>query len=796
MSQASSQDQLSLTEHSLASYLPAATAAALSKHLGLTTVGQALEYYPRKYLPRGQLTSFADLLPDQEVTILARVLNVQTRKLRSRRGSITDVTITDQLADTDPDQQLMAESVGSYAPLAGLWQDSSLLEQEPHTMTLSFFNAWTAARQIHPGDQVMFSGKVSSYRGQLTLTNPHYAVLAENRDRSLSAAELSQAQSQAAAPIPVYRATGRFPTDRIEAAIAELLQRLPLEDLPDPLPQTVRKKRKIPGLAWTYSAIHRPDTEESWRAAQYFLRYREAFILQSALAQISAARASQHALARPYRSQGLADQLLDRLPFELTQGQRRVSTQISADLAATSPMNRLLQGDVGSGKTVLALLAMLQVVDGGGQAALLAPTEVLAEQHYRSVCTALGDLLADQPGQKPADVAQADLGQQPQKVRVVLLKSLMPAADKRQVLLEIASQGAHIVIGTHALLSQSVRFAQLGLVVVDEQHRFGVEQRDALRGPQNSLVHRLVMTATPIPRTVAMTAFGDLDLSVLDQLPAGRQKIKSYVVPLAEHPSWEQRLWQRAREEIDAGHQVYVVVPKIGDDEEENCAGEQAEFFAAREVELVEEDSRVLHSVHGLTEQLKGRAELAGVRIASLHGRMESSQKSGVMNDFTAGSIDLLVCTTVIEVGVNVPNATLMIIMDADRFGISGLHQLRGRIGRGSLPGTCLLVTAQPAQGVSRQRLDAVAQTADGFELARIDLEQRREGDILGAAQSGKKSRLKLLRALADAPLIEKAREDARALFAEDSQLANYPELTQALAQDLDPDRQAFLGRG
>ncbi len=526
------------------------------------------------------------------------------------------------------------------------------------------------------------------------------------------------------------------------------------------------------------------------------MRYREAFILQSALAQISAARASQHALARPYRSQGLADQLLDRLPFELTQGQRRVSTQISADLAATSPMNRLLQGDVGSGKTVLALLAMLQVVDGGGQAALLAPTEVLAEQHYRSVCTALGDLLADQPGQKPADVAQADLGQQPQKVRVVLLKSLMPAADKRQVLLEIASQGAHIVIGTHALLSQSVRFAQLGLVVVDEQHRFGVEQRDALRGPQNSLVHRLVMTATPIPRTVAMTAFGDLDLSVLDQLPAGRQKIKSYVVPLVEHPSWEQRLWQRAREEIDAGHQVYVVVPKIADGEEENCAGEQAEFFAAREVELVEEDSRVLHSVHGLTEQLKGRAELAGVRIASLHGRMESSQKSGVMNDFTAGSIDLLVCTTVIEVGVNVPNATLMIIMDADRFGISGLHQLRGRIGRGSLPGTCLLVTAQPAQGVSRQRLDAVAQTVDGFELARIDLEQRREGDILGAAQSGKKSRLKLLRALADAPLIEKAREDARALFAEDSQLANYPELTQALAQDLDPDRQAFLGRG
>ena len=893
----------------LKKYLPAPSAKAISTHLDLHTVGQMLEYFPRKYLPRGELSSFAELVEGQDVTIIARVVHVSTRTMAARRGKITEVTITDRLSDAtgqdapagfgaagfgaaglnaggpvsvvpgranrpgasgapaqnwqatgmhNPRINALAHSTqnpaaqnpvqgrgaqpASYSGYADSYgqdsfgqdsfaQDSfaqgGLFGVPAPSMTnpgaligsqmkLSFFNAWTAAREIREGETMMFSGRVGIYRGEYTLTNPHYALLSKDA----SSADVTDA---ATAPVPVYRAPAKLPTDRISGYMVQLLEKVPLKELEDPVPYTIRRARKVPSLEWTYRALHTPDSEDTWRAAQAQMRYREAFVLQSALARLRSVRAAHLTQPRPAVEGGLADQLLKVLPYELTEGQQKVGAEIAADLSSESPMNRLLQGDVGSGKTVVALRAMLQVADAGGQSAMLAPTEVLAEQHLRSVLDILGDMAApeDSDADDSAEVsasgsaagAPAGNGEGPRCVRVRLLTASMGTRAKRKVLQELADGTAQIVIGTHALLSDEVSFHDLGLVVVDEQHRFGVEQRDGLRGTDGALPHRLVMTATPIPRTVAMTVFGDLDVSVLDTLPAGRQKISTHVVPLAEKPAWASRLWRRAREEIDAGHQVYVVVPKIGEDGE--GLEEGAAFFGASSLNgagtgagnsaqgyfgqggNASSDGKVqLTSVASMYSYLSAEDALVGVRIDTLHGRMDPVEKTAVMTAFERGEIDLLISTTVIEVGVNVPNATLMIIMDADRFGISGLHQLRGRVGRGGYAGTCLLVTRQEEGGVSRERLDAVASTTDGFELSRIDLAQRREGDILGAAQSGSKSTLRFLRALADADIIERAREDARSVVEKDPTLAKHPSLARTIDRALDADREAFLGRG
>lgn len=897
----------------LKKYLPAPSAKAISTHLDLHTVGEMLEYFPRKYLPRGELSSFAELVEGQDVTIIARVVHVSTRTMAARRGKITEVTITDRLSDATgqeapagfgaagfgavglnaggpvsvvpgranrpgasgvssvsgaPAQNWQATGIHnprinalansrqnpaaqipraqnpvqgrgaqpvSYSGYADSYGQDSFAQDSfaqgglfgvpapsmtnpgaliGSQMKLSFFNAWTAAREIREGETMMFSGRVGIYRGEYTLTNPHYALLSKDA----SGADVTDA---ATAPVPVYRAPVKLPTDRISGYMAQLLEKVPLKELEDPVPYTIRRARKVPSLEWTYRALHTPDSENTWRAAQAQMRYREAFVLQSALARLHSVRAAHLTQPRPAVEGGLADRLLQVLPYELTEGQQKVGAEIAADLSSESPMNRLLQGDVGSGKTVVALRAMLQVADAGGQSAMLAPTEVLAEQHLRSVLDILGDMAApedsdaDDSAAGSAEGAPAGSGEEPGRVRVRLLTASMGTRAKRKVLQELADGTAQIVIGTHALLSDEVSFHDLGLVVVDEQHRFGVEQRDGLRGTDGALPHRLVMTATPIPRTVAMTVFGDLDVSVLDTLPAGRQKISTHVVPLAEKPAWASRLWRRAREEIDAGHQVYVVVPKIGEDGD--SLEEGAAFFGASSLNgagtgagagnsaqgyfgqggSTSSDGKVqLTSVASMYSYLSAEDALVGVRIGTLHGRMDPAEKTAVMTAFERGEIDLLISTTVIEVGVNVPNATLMIIMDADRFGISGLHQLRGRVGRGGYAGTCLLVTRQEEGGVSRERLDAVASTTDGFELSRIDLAQRREGDILGAAQSGSKSTLRFLRALADADIIERAREDARSVVEKDPTLAKHPSLARTIDRALDADREAFLGRG
>ncbi|CEA08454.1 ATP-dependent DNA helicase RecG [Arthrobacter saudimassiliensis] len=721
-----------------------ASAGKLEKQLGLKTVGDLLHHFPRRYLERGELTPIAELPYDEDVSLIARVQSANSRRMRTRKGMLLEVVVTD---DTD----------GTLGRLH-----------------LSFFNGYKAEKELRVGVRALFSGKVGAYRDHLTLTNPTYVVLDEDADLD---------EDIARRPIPVYPATAALASPKIADAVAVLLDGLQGASLTDPVPERIRRRDGLPRMVEAFEMIHRPaELSDAYRARHRF-RYQEALVLQTELARRRALTELEDATARPSREGGLLDRFDADLPFTLTAGQADVGQQISADLARPHPMNRLLQGEVGSGKTLVALRAMLQVIDAGGQAALLAPTEVLAAQHYASITRTLGPLAEG-----------GLLGGDDEGTRVRLLTGSMTTAQRRAAMLDIASGEAGIVVGTHALLSENVQFADLGLVVVDEQHRFGVEQRDVLRSRGRSTPHLLVMTATPIPRTVAMTVFGDLEVSTLAELPAGRAPISTHLAPLADHPGWEARIWQRAREEIDAGRQVYVVCPKIGDREEE--PGSDPGLLPGTAEPAGTGIQRELASVAAVYERLSSLPALAGTRIGMLHGRMEPQEKAAVMEGFNRGTVDLLVATTVIEVGVDVPNATLMVILDADRFGISQLHQLRGRVGRGGLPGTCLLVTGLENGHPSRERLDAVASTTDGFELSRRDLELRREGDILGAAQSGGRSTLRLLRAVQDEALIAQARDDAQLLIRQDPELAEFPALAAAISRYLDPEAQAFLDRG
>jgi ATP-dependent DNA helicase RecG len=723
------------------------SAAVIEKHLGITTVGGLLNYYPRRYLNRGELTPISELPFDEDVTLIARVVSNSKRQMRARKGFIIDVVITDD---------------------AGTG-----------TLKISFFNGHRAKNELLPGRRAMFSGKVTRYAGSLGLTNPDYQLLDEDPD-----VPGMDPEKLAAMPIPIYPATAHLTSWSIQKVMTALLETADLDALRDPLPAAIAAREKFLPLPKAYRLIHAPETAADWRKARDRFRYHEALVLQSALARRRAQLASEEATARRPVPEGLLAAFDRQLPFTLTAGQSAVGKTLAAELSQDGPMNRLLQGEVGSGKTIVALRAMLQVVDAGGQAALLAPTEVLAAQHFDSIRRTLGPLARDG--------LLGGLGEH--SVQVSLLTGSMPTAARKQSLLDAASGAAGIVIGTHALLSDNVTFFDLGLIVVDEQHRFGVEQRDALRAKASKPPHLLVMTATPIPRTVAMTVFGDLETSVLDELPAGRAPITTHVVGLAENPAWAARIWSRSREEIEAGHQVYVVCPKIGADDDGDFTPGEAE----PEPGELEGDgaARELASVTAVVEHLKEEPALAGVALAPLHGRQDPVLKSETMASFTANETKLLVSTTVIEVGVDVHNATLMVILDADRFGISQLHQLRGRVGRGGLPGTCLLVTTLEPGHPSRRRLDAVAATTDGFELSQEDLKLRREGDILGASQSGGRSTLKLLRVLEHEDIIARARLDAQKIVAADPALTGYAALAEAIDEYLNPEKEAFLERG
>jgi ATP-dependent DNA helicase RecG len=723
----------------------AKTAKALADHLTLTTVGDLLYHFPRRYDQRGQYTDIGALSVGEQATVLARVLSTRTRPMRQRSGQLLEVVVGD-------------DSGG--------------------TLTLTFFGrqAWRASH-LQPGRWGLFAGKVGRFNATRQLNQPDYVLLDDAED--------AEVQAYAGAIIPVYPAAAAVPTWVIARCVRVALDML--EPPPDPLPSALRAARKLADLPTALRLIHQPDSFESLGTARRRLKWDEAFAVQVALVQRKLRARDWPAKPRPGRPDGLLAEFDAALPYTLTGGQRAVGAQIAAELDTPHPMHRLLQGEVGSGKTLCALRAMLQVVDAGGQAALLAPTEVLAAQHHRSLLDLLGPL-----------GRAGELDSAPDATRVCLVTGALGASARRRVLAEIADGNAGLVVGTHALLYEGVDFADLGLVVVDEQHRFGVEQRDALRAKAGQPPHTLVMTATPIPRTVAMTVYGDLEVSTLTELPAGRSPIASHVVPTAEKPAFLRRAWERVREEVAAGHQAYVVCPRIGEAAADDDAGPDglARDDAAGDGSGGDGEQRRAPMAVLEVAPLLAAGELAGLRVEVLHGRLPADAKDAVMRAFAAGEVDVLVATTVIEVGVNVPNATVMIVLDADRFGVSQLHQLRGRVGRGSAPGLCLLVTDAPPEAPSRARLDAVAATLDGFELAELDLEQRREGDVLGANQSGRRSTLRLLSLRQDRELIGEARLAAIGLLEPDPELTGYPLLRDWVAGFVDEERAEFLEKG
>ncbi|MFM2215355.1 MAG: hypothetical protein RJA88_724 [Actinomycetota bacterium] len=693
------------------------TTKVLRDLFGYVTVGDLLHHYPRRYLVRGELSNISELNEGDEVTILAEVFSATSRRLHARKGNILEVIVTDGSAK----------------------------------LSLTFFNQAWREKDLKVGKQGLFAGKVGVFNGKRQLAHPDYELIPDGNDVDAAV------EGFAGKYLPMYPASSKMPSWKIAQCIELAIGAL--DEVPDHLPESVREKYGYPTLHQALVQLHNPIDLDSAEKARQRLTFDEAFMLQLLLLTRRRELKNLDAVARPAVTGGLLDAFDATLPFQLTAGQRSVAEEIAEDVAQPHPMHRLLQGEVGSGKTVVALRAMLSVIDNGGQAALLAPTEVLAAQHLRTIQKLLGPLA--QGGM----LGGSDLATQ-----VTLITGSQNAASRKEALALAASGSAGIVIGTHALLGESVAFKDLGLIVVDEQHRFGVEQRDALKSKATNPPHLLVMTATPIPRTVAMTVFGDLDVSTLRELPLGRQPITTHVVPVLEKPGFLERAWERIKEEVSQGHQAYIVAPRIAAGSSEDS---DMDF-------LMGESSNEIASVEELGPLLAGGA-LQGVKVAPLHGRQSAELKDSTMQAFASKEIDVLISTTVIEVGVDVPNATVMVIMDADRFGVSQLHQLRGRVGRGTSPGLCLLVTSAEPESSARVRLDAVARTLDGFELSRIDLEQRREGDVLGASQSGSRSHLRLLRVLRDESMIEEAREDATTII--ESDISHYPLLAAELAQ-------------
>ncbi|MDY0909467.1 ATP-dependent DNA helicase RecG [Microbacterium sp. CFBP9034] len=700
------------------------TASALERAFGMRTVGDLLSHYPRRYARRGELTQISSLPVGEAVTIVAEVRRASERRMQNRNGSILEVVISDGNGD----------------------------------LSLTFFNQSWRIKDLHPGRRGIFAGKVGEYRGAKQLAHPDYELFDDEATARLTA------EANANLPIPIYPATSTLASWQLQKIVDLVLDGL--GPVPDPLPDELRIRHALLDARTAIERIHRPESDDQIEPARQTLRMHEAFVLQAALLQ---QRAFVRGLSATRRAPGsLLERFDELLPFPRTADQISVGEQVERDLQGDWPMNRLVQGEVGSGKTLVALRAMLQVAQSGGQSALIAPTEVLAGQHIRSIARMLGPKLAPE-------------------LIPTLLTGQLTAAERRKAALRVASGQARIVVGTHALLSEKTTFADLGLVVVDEQHRFGVEQREALRA-KGSSPHALVLTATPIPRTVAMTVFGDLDVSTIRTMPAGRAGIETFVAPLAEKPAWFGRVWDRIAEEVRQGRQAFVV-----------CAAIDAEALLKDDTadeppgDVEGETPKTRWGVVQVADLLSRHPAFSDIRVEMLHGKMPSDEKDAVMQAYARGDIDVLVATTVVEVGVDVPNASTMAILEADRFGVSQLHQLRGRVGRGGVPGLCLLVTEAGAGSPARQRVDAVAATLDGFELAEVDLELRGEGDVLGDAQSGARSSLKLLRVVKDADIIADARVAAERVLEEDPPLLRHPGLTAALERRVGVEERAAL---
>ncbi len=717
-------------------------AATLATEFGMQTVEDLLRHYPLRYATPGQPLTAEAPAEGSRVTIVGTVTKADLVAMRSRKGKMLKVVV-----DTG--------GQGVHA---------------------TFFNGHKVSHSVKTGRRAMFSGTVKYWRNGWELSHPGYLILPQEGsevDRVQGGGDLAGMARSAhdgagvdmsifdRAFLPVYPATSKIESWDVYSCVRQVLDQL--DPVHEVLPQDLRDSLDLIGLDEALRTIHQPDTKDQIARAEARLKFDEAAAMQLLLAVRRQDAVTRTAPACPPRPDGVAAAFDAALPFELTTGQTEVAAEIAHDLAQPHPMSRLLQGEVGSGKTIVALRAMLQVVDAGYQCALLAPTEVLAAQHYRSLRAMLGAL-----------GTAGELGAADPATSLVLVTGSMSVGAKREALLKVVSGDAGIVIGTHALLQTAVEFFDLGMVVVDEQHRFGVEQRDALRAKAREGVspHQLVMTATPIPRTIAMTVLGDLVTSTLRELPRGRSPIDSKVVPARDKPAWVERAWARIREEVEAGRQAYVVCSRIGD--------EESEADTAAVVDMYEELR------HGA---------LAGVRVGLLHGRLPADEKDAVMRAFNAATVDVLVCTTVVEVGVDVPNATVMVIYDADRFGVSQLHQLRGRVGRGKHPGLCILVTQMPPGSPPFVRLTAVAGTNDGFTLAELDLAQRREGDVLGSAQSGTATNVRLLSLLDDLETIEAARQFAQSVVGSDPGLAHHPELRRMSDAAVSEQGREFLGK-
>ena len=754
--------------------LGAKAADLLAEQINVHTVGELLRYVPDRYVKQGDLSGERKPEAGERLTVVARVEECRTVQARNSRTKLTKVVVFD----------------GNVR------------------ISVTFFNSPWIASKLPKGSRVMMAGQVKYFNNEMQLTHPNWLRLPEDgtsieADDAVGSA-LMQGIAKALATdaggsgentdrtidfsdfvrdvIPVYRATAKLQAWTIWQCVRAVLGWL--DPIKDPLTDAEREARGLIGADAAIRKIHVPEGQYDIDQASARLKFDEALALQLALAQRRYVDRGAEAPSCPHVAGGLEDRFSERLPFTLTDGQNEVIDEITADMARpesagltkVAPMSRLLQGEVGSGKTLVALLSMLRVIDNGYQCALLAPTEVLAAQHFRTLQTMLGGL-----------AKEGELEGEEGATRIALITGSMKTAAKRTALLETVTGQVGILIGTHALLQEHVDFFNLGFVVVDEQHRFGVEQRDTLRsrGRDDVVPHLLVMTATPIPRTVAMTVFGDLETSTLKELPRGRQPITTSVVPKGKE-SWVQRTWERVDEEVQAGRQVYVVCARIGDDG--TAAGQKS---AQKSAEAGGEPA--VAAVDMFTTLSTG--PLGKHRIELLHGRLHADDKAQVMADFTAGNIDILVSTTVIEVGVDVPNATTMVIVDAERFGVSQLHQLRGRVGRGGLPGLCLLMSGAADMSPAMERLRAVAASNDGFELSLVDLAQRREGDLLGSLQSGETSSLRFLSLLTDADLIVDTRAMADAVVSDDLTLVEHKPMAALVDSILGPVRLAFLDK-
>lgn len=721
-------------------------ATLLDEVFGIHTVDDLLRHYPRKY-SHGTRMLGEDAEPPEEGEHITFVDEIEKADLRWTSRA--------------PKRQYLVVTLKYTRP----------------KVTATFFNAKYLKKDLVAGTRLMLSGEVGYFKRNMQLTHPEFLVLDSPRGRvfgSKSLKTIADTSTDESGELsmsaferdffPIYDGSAKLQSWDIYACVRQVLN--VLDPIVDPLPESIVQQRHLISEDAALRAIHLAESEAERDRARERLMFDEAVGLQWALARRRGGELSESGPPAPRRSDGLAEALMGRLPFELTGQQRDALEVISGELGSSKPMHRLLQGEVGSGKTIVSVLAMLQMIDAGYQCALLAPTEVLAAQHARSIGDVLGPL-----------AMAGQLGGEEGATRIALLTGSMSPAQKREVRDEAATGVAGIVIGTHALLQDAVEFQRLGLVVVDEQHRFGVEQRDRLRAkaPAGLTPHLLVMTATPIPRTIALTVYGDLETSTLHELPRGRQPITTNTIFVNEKPQWLDRAWKRITEEVAAGRQAYVVASRI--DETDTSAGESNGPPPTPVVELY--------------ERLR-RGPLSGLRLGLMHGRLPAEEKDTVMAAFRTGEIDVLVCTTVIEVGVDVPNATVMFVMDADRFGISQLHQLRGRIGRGEHASLCLLATRLPEGSKAGERLKAVAATQDGFVLADLDLRERREGDVLGVNQSGRAIKLRFLSLIEHLELILAARELCESLYEADP---NNRGLAVLAAQFTGTDRIEYLDK-